>query len=349
MERERQDVSAGIVSIGVYLPKHYLTAAEVAQKAGIPEEIIKTKMGWKGKYVPGPDDHCVPMGVWAAQDALSQTDIKPDDIDAILCTIDEYRDYTLQLAGPKLAYDLGARRAWSVDLSQRCGSMIGALKIARDMIIADNDINTVLIAGGYRNGDLIDYGNPQTRFLIGLGAGGGAFLLRRNHPSNHVLGSAMIVDGSFANDVIVPAGGTRMPITKEAIDKGLNYAQIADPESMRERLNAVTLNNFSQVIRDSLSRSGCNEQALGFLALVHMKRSFHDHMLREFGLRDDQSIYLEDYAHTGHMDMPILVKLGVESGRIKDGTVIALVSAGTGWTWGSTIVRWGQPVATNGV
>jgi 3-oxoacyl-[acyl-carrier-protein] synthase-3 len=349
MQREPQDVSAGIVSVGVYLPKQYLTAAEVARKAGIPEEIIKTKMGWKGKYVPGPDDHCVPMGVWAAQDALSQTDIRPDDIDAILCTQDEYRDYLLQLAGPKLAYELGAHRAWSVDLSQRCGSMIGALKIAKDMIIADNDINTVLIAGGYRNGDLIDYGNPRTRFLIGLGAGGGAFLVRRDYPRNHILGSAMIVDGSFADDVIVPAGGTRMPITKEALDKRLHYADIADPEDMRERLNVVTLNNFSKVIRDALSRSGCSEEDLGFLALVHMKRSFHDHMLREFGLRDDQSIYLEDYAHTGHMDMPILMKLGLQSGCINDGTVIALVSAGIGWTWGATVVRWGQPAARKGV
>jgi len=298
-------------------------------------------MGWKGKHVPGPDDHPVAMGVWAAQDALSQADIDPEDIDLVISTIDEYRDYLIQLTGPKIAYELGARRAWAIDVCQRCGTNIGALKIAKDMMIADPDINTVMVAGGYRIGDLIDYTNQRCRYLFGLGAGGGAFLLRKNHPRNHILGTAMITDGSFADDVLVPAGGTRMPITKEALDKRLNYLDTPDIEGMRQRLDRVSLPNFLKVIRDALAKSGYSEKDLGFLALVHMKRSFHDYMLRELGLRDDQSIYLEDYGHTGQMDMPILVKLGLESGRIKDGTLIAMVSAGTGYTWGATVVRWG--------
>ena len=55
----------------------------------------------------------------------------------------------------------------------------------------------------------MDYANPRARFLINLSAGGGALLLRKNHPRNQILSTALLVDGSFSLDVVIPAGGTR--------------------------------------------------------------------------------------------------------------------------------------------
>jgi len=338
---KQKDTTVGVVSIGVYLPKGYISAAELAQKTGIPQEIIETKMGLKGKHIPGPDDHPIAMGVWAAQDALAQTDIEPKDIDLVLCTTEDYRDYPLQLAGPKTAYKLEAHRAWAVDINQKCGTNVAALKIAKDMMVADDDINTVMITGGYRNIDLIDYANQRSRFMFDVSVGGGAFLLRKNYPRNHILETAMITDGSFADDVVVPAGGTKMPITEEALRKRLNYLDVPDPQSMKQKLDPISQKNFVQVIRDSLARSGYDEGDIGYLAILHMKRSIHEHTLQELGLSDDQSFYLEEYGHTGQMDAPISIKLGLESGRIKDSTIIVIVAAGIGYTWGATTIRWG--------
>jgi 3-oxoacyl-[acyl-carrier-protein] synthase-3 len=98
--------------------------------------------------VPGPDDHTNAMALWAAQDALAGSEIAPDEIDVVLCTTEEWKEYPLWTAGIKLAYDLGARRAWAIDVQMRCGTTIGALKLARGLMLAEPDVKTVLIAGG---------------------------------------------------------------------------------------------------------------------------------------------------------------------------------------------------------
>src|SRR3954447_17111007 len=174
----------GVVAAGAYIPATSISAAEIAARTGIPEDVIVQKFGLRRKPVAGPADHTNAMALWAAQDALAQTDLDPREIDVVLCTTEEWKEYPLWTAGIKLAYDLGARRAWAIDVQMRCGTTIGALKLANSLMLADPSINTVLIAGGYRNGDLVDYANPRSRFMINLSAGGGALLLRKGYSRN---------------------------------------------------------------------------------------------------------------------------------------------------------------------
>ncbi|MGA2503415.1 MAG: 3-oxoacyl-ACP synthase [Anaerolineales bacterium] len=246
--------SVGIVSAGVYIPRTFITAADIAKMSGIPENVLADKMGIRRKPVPGPNDHTNAMALWAAQDAFAQTSIQPADVDLVLCTTEEWKEYPLWTAGIKLAYDLGARRAWAIDVQMRCATTMATLKMAKAMMLSDPDINTVLIAGGYRNGDLIDYTNPRSRFVFGLSAGGGALLLQKNYPHNHLLESAVMVDGSFSLDVIIPAGGTIEPITAEAIVARRNKIDVPDPEGMKARLDRLSLQNFLAVIDKALEK-----------------------------------------------------------------------------------------------
>ena len=216
-------VAAGIVAAGIYVPQTVMTAADIAQETGIPEAVIRDKFGITQKYLPGPADHTNQMGIWAAQDCLSKAGIKPDEIDLVLCTTEEWKEYLLWTAGIKLAYEIGATRAWAIDVQMRCGTTIAALKMAKDLMIADPDLNTVLIAGGYRNGDLINFKNARTSFMFNLAAAGGALLLRRNWPRNHVLGSHLMADGSMADHVLVPASGTVRFPSDAARAEGLFY------------------------------------------------------------------------------------------------------------------------------
>lgn len=331
----------GIVSAGTYLPRSYITAAEIAARTGIPEDVIVTKFGLRRKPVPGPEDHTNAMALWAAQDALRQTDIGPEEIDVVLCTTEEWKEYPLWTAGIKLAYDLGARRAWAIDVQMRCGTTIGALKLARALMLAEPDVRTVLIAGGYRNGDLVDYGNPRSRFLINLSAGGGALLLRKGHPRNHLLSTAVMVDGAFSLDVVVPAGGTIEPLTPMSLAAGRNHLDVPDPEGMKARLDAVSMQNFLRVIDEALAASGHTRADVGYLNVLHMKRSAHDWVLRELGLREDQAYYLSDFGHLGQQDQAVSIKMGLETGRLHDGDLMVMVAAGIGYAWGASVVQWG--------
>lgn len=359
------DPQIGIASVGTYVPEPIMTAADIAAASGIEEWVIREKFGITCKHVPGPNDHTNQMAIWAAQDCLARSEIKPEEIDVVLCTTEEWKEYLLWTAGIKLAYEIGATRAWAIDVQMRCGTTIAAMKLAKDMMIADPDINTVLIAGGYRNGDLIDYRNSRTSFMFNLGAGAGAMLIRKDWPRNHILGTHLMTDGVMSEHVIVPASGTKQFPTDEARAKGLFYLDLVEPEAMKNRLNAVSMDNWMHCIDEALRKSrggfapdegaAMNERPetrpytradIGFLNVLHMKRSAHLDMLQRLGLREDQSVYLSDYGHIGQQDAMFSIAEGLRQTanmprRLKDGDLMTIVAAGIGYAWGAACVKWG--------
>lgn len=332
----------GIVSTGLYLPQDYITGKEIAEKASIPAHIVEEKMGIKKKYVPGPDDHTCEMGIIAAKQAIKKAGIHPMEIDVVIYIGEEHKEYPLWTAGIKLQEAVGALNAWAFDVALRCGTTVMALKVAKSLMIADSTIQTVLLAGGYRNGDFIDYQNPRTRFMFNLGAGGGAILLKKDHNENILLETELLTDGSFSEDVVVVSGGTKNPITKEAIDQRLNMLDVLDPEGMKQRLEQKSMANFLKVVRESVRKSGYKAEEISFIAMLHMKKSAHEYVLKELGLSHQQSIYLEDYGHIGQIDQILSLELAVKEGKVKEGDIVVLVSAGIGYAWGASTIKWGR-------
>lgn len=340
--------SMGIVSVGTYLPEKVLTAGEIAAASGMPEWVVREKLGIQQKHMAGPGDHPNRMAVWAAQDCLAQTSIPPDEIDVVLCTTEEWKEYLLWTAGVNLAYEIGARRAWGLDLHMRCATTIGALKLARDMMVADPEINTILIAGGYRVGDFINLKNQRTSFMFNIGAGAGAMLLRRGWLRNHVLGSHLISDGYMSNHAIVPASGTIAFPTDQAVAEDRFYFDLVEPEAMKARLNQVSMQNWLRCVDEALRKSGpkpgggsYGRADLGYLNMVLVKPSAHREMLEQLGLNEEQSSYLGHIGHVGEQDAMFNIRAGLENGRLKDGDLMAIVAAGIGYVWGASIVRWG--------
>jgi 3-oxoacyl-[acyl-carrier-protein] synthase III len=335
-------MNIGIVSTGIYIPDTYMTGEEIAIKAGIPSHVVEDKMGIKKKPIPGKEDHTCEMGINAAKKALDKAGILPSQIDLVIYIGEEHKEYPLWTAGIKLQEAIGAVNAWAFDVALRCGTTMMALKLAKSMMIADSAIKTVLLAGGYRNVDFIDYENPRTRFMFNLAAGGGAIILQKNYQENFLLETEMMTDGSFSEDVVVVSGGTKHPITKEALEQKLNYLDVLDPEGMKHRLEQKSMDNFIKVIKESVKKSGYQLSDIKYLGILHMKKSAHDYVLKELGLSTDQSIYLEDYGHIGQIDQILSLELAIEQGKIQSGDVVVLVSAGIGYAWGATTLLWGK-------
>jgi 3-oxoacyl-[acyl-carrier-protein] synthase-3 len=336
-----EETPIGIVSTGLYLPEPVVTSAEIAARSGLPEWVVRDKLGIHQKHMAGPEDHPNQMAVWAAQDCLSRTEIPADEIDLVLCTTEEWREYLLWTSGIDLAYQIGATRAWAMDIHMRCCTTVAALKIAKDMMLSDPDLNTVMICGGYRIGDFIDLTNLRTTFLFNIGAGAGALLLRKNWPANHVLGSHLITDGSMSRHVVVPASGTIQFPTDEARAQGLFNFDLVEPEAMKSRLNQVSMDNWMRCIDEALRKSGHSRADLGFLNMVLIKPSGFRDMLARLGLSEEQSVYNAGIGHVGEQDSIINICEGLRQGRLKDGDLMAIVGAGIGYVWGATCVQWG--------
>jgi 3-oxoacyl-[acyl-carrier-protein] synthase-3 len=338
----RSQAKAGILSLATYVPRSYHDADFIASQCDTPAEIIRTKLGWRQKNVPGPGDGTVAMGLKAARKALYYSGLAPEDIDLVIYSGEEVKEYRNWPVGPKIQKELGLKKAWSFDMQQRCGTTLVALKVARDMIRANKEIRNILVVSGYRNADLIHYPNPRVRWMYYLAAGGAACIVQRNCPRNEILSSHFISDGSFAWDVYVPQGGSAEPMTAEGLAEGRQYLDVMDPVGMKERLERLSLSNWLLCIDKALAKCGYTRKDVDYLATLLVKRSAHEYLLKELGLNGDQTRYLAEFGHHGQNDQILSLELAVEEGRIKDGDLVLMISAGIGYAWDTVAMRWGN-------
>jgi 3-oxoacyl-[acyl-carrier-protein] synthase III len=328
----------GIVSFGTYLPSQCETAGEVAARSGLsPVEVIA--LGIRQKCRPSEDDQPIPMAVKAARQAFERAaGLSPEDVDLVLWTGEEYKDYVAQTASIRLQEEVGCKNAWAYDLVDQGITTILGLRIARDMMIGDRSINTVLLAGGTRNVDLVDDTNPATRWMLPFSASGGAMLLRRGYPVNRLLQTAFLVDSDMADEVYVPGGGTVYPFTSENLGTKIMYYTTRDSRTVSEYLSAQFPKKLSEVIRTVTA----GEASPDYLALRHLHPQCREQILKELALSPDQSASLDEVGHHGTNDPLISLDIALRNGRLRDGTRVVLASAGIGFSYAAAFVQWGK-------
>lgn len=338
-------VNVGIVGTGIYLPKGRMSAKAISDATqGIwSEQAVIDKLGIREKVVPGnsASDGTQEMGALAALDALKNTGVDPLSIDVILSVTEEWKEYPLTTSALYIQDRIGALNAWGIDVQNRCCTTVSAMKMAKDMLIADDEIHVVMVVGGYRNLDFVDYKDKDMSMMYNLGAGGGAIILKKNYGKNLLLGSHVIGDGSLSRTAGVEIGGLCNPITLANVDEARKSLRLLDPVKMKNRLNEVSMPNWYKCIDESLRKSKLERKDIDFLDILHIKRSGHESMLQELNLKPEQSIYLEDYGHIGQIDQILSLHLALQSGQVKDGSVVCMLAAGIGYVWAANIIHWG--------
>ena len=338
----------GIVSTGTWFPETFITSEEIARQSGLPEWVVREKLGIERKYVADPNVHPNDMAVHAARKAIEKANIDPMNIDVVLCTTEEWREHLLWTTAIDLAYRIGAKKAWGLDIHTRCATTIAALKLARGLMADDPAVNTVLIGGGYAISHFIDFSDMSTSFLFNIGAGAGAMIVKRDWPENRVLGNHLIADGMMSRHVIVPSSGTVQPPTDEAVAAGGFKFRLVEPEAMKTRLSEVSINNWLECVDVALKKSGNKSDGkpytradIDFFNMSLVKPSAHREMLEHLGLTEEQSVYISDIGHIGEQDTIINIETGLEQGRLKPGDTMAMIAAGIGYVWAGAIVQWG--------
>ena len=334
-------VQIGIIGTGTYFPETIQVASDLVDATDIPEHILRDKMGIRQRHIASERDTVSYMASQASLNAIQQSGIDPTEINMVISHGSEYKDHVVWNAAGKIQHEVGAVNAYAFEMYALCAGAPIAMNIARSMMLADPSLNTVLLAAASRENDLINLQNPRARFMYNFGAGGGAMLLRRDAEKNLVLGASAITDGSLSETVMLTretdALGDDNPI------KGDYHGNldVQNAEYMAERLGETSLENFIKVIRESVEKSGYTLDDIAFMGITHMKRSFFDLILETIGLSQDQAIYLDNYGHIQSVDQVIAIELGLAQGKIKEGDVIVLVGAGTGYTWSAITLRWG--------
>jgi 3-oxoacyl-[acyl-carrier-protein] synthase-3 len=335
--KKRKRMNPGIVSYGLYLPSRFETADEIAKKAGLKPEAMQA-LGIERKFLPSADDQPISMAAKAAKDAFEKAGgVAPQDIDVVIWTGEEHKDYIAQTASIRLQEEVGCRNAWAFDLIGQGVTSIVGLRIARDLMNGDNTVNTVLLAGGTRNVDLIDYANPDTHFLLAASASGGALILKRDYPQNHLMETAFCVDTEMADAVYVPGGGTEIPFSEDNLDSAIMYFQVRQPEKLAEYLKKRWASALCGIAKKVLP-----DKPPDYLALRHLSIQDRQRVLDELNVNSDQSLSLAEWGHHGPNDVIISLDLGLKSGAIRGGSLLVMVSGSIGFTYGGALIRWGK-------
>lgn len=327
----------GIVGLGTYMPPQIVSADDLAAETGIPAAVLREKFGVRQVHRAGPDHHVSDMASAAGQAALDDAGLSPADIDLLVYCGSEYKDYIVWSAAAHIAHQLGCHRAEAFEVYALCAGTPITLRIVKDMMLAEPEIETALIVAASRESELVDRRNERSRFMFNFGDGASAAVVQRNMDRNLVLGSASVVEGSLSEEAIMPAGGSRRPASAETVQQRAHFLTVPNIERMRAQLDEVSGPNFRRVIRTALRRSG--RSAVDFLGAVHMKRSMQSWLQGEVGA--ERTLYLEDYGHMQAADEFVILEEGRRQRLLHDGDTVVLVAAGVGYTWSATVLAWG--------
>ena len=328
--------SVSLAATAGYLPDRWMTAAEVGARSGIPENVVIEKFGLRGKHIAAEDEHVSDLSVRAADSLLIESGVDPELIDVVMYFGSMWKDYGVWQAAPWIAHRIGATRAYAVEYDNvSCGTPV-ALRLARDMLLAEDELHTVLIVAACRESYLLDYSNERSRFMFNFGDGAVAGLLVKDGGRNEVLGCHGITDGSFSLQVKVPSGGSVSP------NGGYRFLDVADPAAMKDGLDKVSLKNFVAAARGAVERSGASLAEVGYLCGIHMKPSMHRALLEELGLDQSRAAYLNDTGHMSGVDPLFALDRAARAGALTKGELVLLLAAGTGYTWAASVIRWGD-------
>lgn len=336
------DVKIGIAGIGTYFPQKIETAEALVEASGIPLHVLQEKMGIIQRHVADEEDSISHMASEAAKAAIADAGIDPAEIKMVISHGSQYKDHIVWNSAGKIQENIGAVNAFGYEMYALCAGAPIAMNIARSMMIADPALDTVLLAAASKENDLIHPGNQRARFMFNFGAGGGAMILKRDHDKNLVLGASALTDGSLSETVMLTTEPDALGEGGSEINgEVVGMLDVRNAEYMAERLGETSMPNFKRVMREALEKSGYTFEDVNFLGITHMKRSFFNQILAEIGLSQDQAVYLDHHGHVQSVDQALAIQLGLQQGKIKDGDVLLLTGAGTGYTWSSIVVRWG--------
>jgi len=318
-----------------YLPERWMPAAEVAVASGVPEQVLVEKFALRGKHIAAADEHVSDMSVRACEALLAEAGIDPETIDVVMYFGSMWKDYAVWQAAPWIAHRIGATNAYAVEYDNvSCGTPV-ALRMAKDMLLAEPDLRNVLLVGACRESYLLDYGNARSRFMFNFGDGAAAALLVADGDRNELLGSHGVTDGSLSLQVKVNRGGS------VHMDDGYPFLDVDDPTAMKEQLDRSSLLNFVRAADGALARSGLVRADVSFLCALHMKRSMHVALCEALGVDVERSAVLDDTGHMSGVDTLLSLDRAARGGVLQDGDVVLLLAAGTGYTWAASVVRWG--------
>ncbi|MEE2821628.1 MAG: beta-ketoacyl-ACP synthase III [Acidobacteriota bacterium] len=324
---------AKITALGMYVPERCMTNDDLAEIVDTSDEWIRDRSGIKERRIIAEGQANSDLSVKAVENAFEGRDFRPEEIDLIVVatvTPDMMFPSTACIVQDKI----GAKNAWSFDLSGACSGFIYALATGAQFV-ETGICKKVLIIGTDVMSSILNFEDRTTCVLFGDGAG--AVLLEPTEEEDvGILDLMLHSDGSGGKYLYMPGGGSLHPPSHETVDKKMHYVHQDGRNVFKFAVKLIT-----EVSNQILERNGYTAEDVGLYIPHQANLRIIQSALERLKLRPDQvAITIDRYANTTAATIPIGLVEAHRQGRINGGDLVLLASFGAGFTWGSVLLRW---------
>lgn len=323
---------AGILGTGSALPEKVITNFDLEKIVDTSDQWITERTGIKERRQAAPSETTSILCIRAARQALEMAGLKPSDLDMIICsTISP--DMPLPSTAAFIQRGLGARTVLAFDLAAACSGFLFAMTVA-EQFVRNGKAKYVLLVGAELLSRFLDYKDRATCVLFGDGVAAG--IIGPAAAPSGILATEMHTDGSFAEHLFIPAGGTAKPASCETVKAREHYIKMRGNELFK-----VAVRSLEEVSRHVLEQAGLAPGQLDLFIPHQANQRITDAVRDRLGVSPEKVFSnISRIGNTSSASIPLCLDECVRSGRVKKGDLILMSAFGAGVTWGSVLIRW---------
>lgn len=324
--------SVGIIGTGSYLPDKIVTNQDLEKIVKTSDEWIADRTGIRERRIAEPGIATSDLAAAAAEKALHDAGVTADEIDLIIvatCTPDMSLPSTACLVQDKIK----ASKAAAFDLSAACSGFAYGLVVG-SQCIKTGLYKKVLVIGAETLSRIIDWTDRNTCVLFGDGAG--AVVLSEVPAGYGILGVDLGAQGSGADFLKVPAGGSSSPATNETVIQRQHFVQMNGSEVFKF---AVKVMGESAI--KALDHAGLSNTDIDCLVPHQANMRIINSAAKRLKVPMEKvMINLDRYGNTSSATIPIALDEAIKCNKIKNDDIVVLVGFGAGLTWASCVIKW---------
>lgn len=331
---------AHITGWGMSVPETVMTNDDLKEFVETSDEWIRERTGIRERRIAKESDFPSTLAVDASIRALKIANVRPTDIDLIICSTST-PEYLFPATACLIQDQLGANKAGAFDLLAACSGFIYALNMAAQSI-RSGSIKTALVIGSETLSRFVNWKDRNTCILFGDGAG--AFVLQASERPGGVLSAVMHSDGSGGDLLTLPAGGSRNPINESTFHEGKHYITMDGKEVFRFATRVM-----ASATQEALDAAGLTVEDIRWIVPHQANIRIIEAAARGLKVPMDRFVVnLDKYGNTSTASIPIAMVESVEKGQIKTGDKFVMVGFGAGLTWGALAAEWTGPIPSKG-
>lgn len=323
--------NAGIIGMGHAYPEGILTNADLEKIVETSDEWITTRTGIKQRHKAGPDEYTSQFGTKAALQAIDRAGLKPEDIDLILCATTT-PDQIMPSTGALIQSQIGAVNAAGMDIFAACSGFLYGLTLVESMI-KTGQIKHALVIGAEVLTKYVDYTDRGTCVIFGDGAG--AAVVGAVDDGKGILATKIRSDGRYEEQLYAPGGGTKLGTTHQTIDNRDHFFKMKGNELFK-----VAVRSMADISAEMLEKAGFTVDDVDLVIPHQANQRITDAVASRLGVPEEK-VYsnIAEHGNTSSASIPIALDECIESGRVKEGSLVLLTAFGGGVTWGGTVIR----------